>query len=142
MNHPLRWMFIIIGSVAVVLAGAVGGYEYLKTSHKASHHALTPAQARALQLDLEPMTTDLKGDGLIQFSVTLQASDSATKQELNDLVPQIQDLLNATMRQYTAAQLRTSAGMAQLRADIRNRINRLLTHGRVTEVYLPQIIVQ
>ncbi|MCL6548375.1 MAG: flagellar basal body-associated FliL family protein [Alicyclobacillus sp.] len=142
MKRVLVVMSVILASVVVVIGGGVGYYLHLR--HPAKHQAapLSPAQAKNLQVPFPQLTSNLKDDGLIQFTVVLQASDQATKAELVDLQPQIEDLFNLATRQFTSDELRQVSGYTRLKQRIRAGVNRLLPKGSVTAVYLENTLVQ
>lgn len=140
-------MLIIIVVIVVIAGGAVGAFTYLKHHHKgssakASVHILTPKEAAALQVTLPQMTTNLNSSGLIQFTLTLQADSQSTKQELTLMQNQVSDAINETMRQFTSTQLRDDQGINALKSAIVSKINAMLQTGRVTSVYLSQVLVQ
>lgn len=134
-------MCIVIGAAAVVIGTGVGFYKYRHQKGKAQP-GLTPAQAKALQVPFPQMTSNLKDDGLIQFTAVLQASDSGTKAEIVDLEPQIEDIFNQTTRQFTSDELRQVQGYQALKRKIQSGVNRLLPQGSVTAVYLEDTLVQ
>lgn len=144
MKKPLRVSVMMIGALAVVLAAAVGVDRYLSGRH---HHPkkpapLSPAQQLALQVSLPQMTTNLKDSGLVQFTLTLQANNSATKTELTDLTPEIQDYINETMRGYASQTLEEASGVATLKNQVRSGIDHMLQSGSVTNVMFTTIVVQ
>ena len=144
MKKAVRTMlFIVLG--IVVIAGAVIGYVLYAKKHHAAGGAppkLSAKQMAALQVTLPQMTTNLAGSGIIQFTLTLQADSKSTKNELNLMEPQISDTENGVMREFTSDELRTDAGLSRLKATIVSQVNRLLPSGKVTAVYLSQVLVQ
>ncbi|GLG00569.1 hypothetical protein Alches_06080 [Alicyclobacillus hesperidum subsp. aegles] len=144
MKQALRTMvWIVIG--IVVLAGiAVGVLLYLKKHHHTSGTpvSMSAKQMAALQVTLPQMTTNLDASGIIQFTLTLQAADKATAKELNLMEPQISDQVNEIMRQFSSDELRSDAGLNQLKSTIVRDVNKLLPSGKVTAAYLSQILVQ
>jgi len=143
LKKPLVTMFIIILILILVGGTAIGIVMYLKKSSKP--HVVKPlsaTQARKLQVDFPQMTTNLKDSGLIQFAITLQANDSKTKTELNDMQPAIQNVVNLKMKDFTPDQLKSSSGLANLESSLKVSINSILPEGNITEVYLSDEIVQ
>ncbi|GMA59014.1 flagellar FliL protein [Alicyclobacillus sacchari] len=144
MKQAIRtMMWIVIG--IVVLAGiAVGVLLYMKKHHHASNApvSMSAKQMAALQVTLPQMTTNLDASGIIQFTLTLQAADQSTAKELNLMQPQVSDQVNEIMRQFSSDELRSDAGLNQLKSTIVRDVNKLLPSGRVTAAYLSQILVQ
>ncbi|MCF8564762.1 flagellar basal body-associated FliL family protein [Alicyclobacillus tolerans] len=143
MKKSVVIMASVLGSIAVLLAAGVGVDWYFKSAHTPKRPApLTAAQAKALQVNLPQTVTNLKGSGLIQFAVTLQAANAATKNELTDLQADVQDSINQTMRQFTPDELRTTQGYETLKNAIKTNVNDILPQGSVSQVYLSQVVVQ
>lgn len=142
MKKPVVIMISIIGGMAVLLAAGIGAYFYLKPGKGTHPAALTAAQARALQVDLPQLTTNLKNGGLIQFTLTLQASDAATKKELTDLQPDVQDSINQTMREFSSDDLKSVQGYNDLKNSIMTAVNHVLQKGHISAAFLSQVVVQ
>lgn len=143
MKNPIKWMVSIVVGMVLVVGLGVGAYlTYFKHPAHKGPVKLTSSQQAALQYTVPDMTTNLKSSGVVQFSVTLQASDKATLNELKELTPSIQDVLNETMRQYTMDDLTSSAGLAHLKSSILVSVNAILPKGKVTKVLLPTIVAQ
>ena len=140
MKGIVRTMWIIIAAIVVVCGLGVGGYYYL--SHRSpAPHPLTAAQLAALRVDLPENTTNLK-DGLIQFTISLQAKNKSSKQQISDLLPAVEDAINESMRHFTKEQLHTAAGLAQLKTDIMQSVDKQLPGGKVSDVYFSTIVIQ
>lgn len=144
MKKPFLVMLTLFVIIVVVVGGGVGTYLYLKHNPAQAKpaQALTPAEAEALQFTLPQMTTNLKAQGLIQFTLTLQADDKSTAHELAQMQNQIQDTVNLIMRTFSSNQLRTVSGFDQLKAALLKKVNQMLSTGHVTKVYLSQMLVQ
>jgi flagellar FliL protein len=137
-------MVSVIAAVAVCLVLAVGWYKYWRPTATAKpvHQKLSPAQQSALLVQLPETLTNLKGDGLVQFTIALLPSDDATKKELSDMQPAILDMLNGTMRDFTSAQLATKDGVNRLKQTILTQVNRMLPSGRVEKVLVIKLVTQ
>ncbi|MDP9728853.1 flagellar basal body-associated FliL family protein [Alicyclobacillus tolerans] len=143
MKKPLIWMVIILLIIAILCVLGVGAYLFLLHPRTpAAKPALTPQQEAQLQVSFPQMTTNLGSSGLIQFTMTLQADSSSTKNEINVMMPEIENSVNGLMRQFTASELQQVSGFNQLRTAIQKTVNAELPHGDVTKVYLSQIVVQ
>jgi flagellar basal body-associated protein FliL len=142
-KRPLVIMVSIIGAMLVVTALAVGGYFYIQAASRPKvPKPPTPTELKSLLVDLPENTTNTK-DGLIQFTVHLQAADSKTKSALNDILPMVQDAVNQCMHEFSDADLKAVDGQTRLKLDIERKVNALLTGGlRVTEVYFSTWVVQ
>lgn len=144
MKKAVRTMLMIVLGIVVIAGAAIGYLLYSKKHHTAggAPSKLSAKQMADLQVTLPQMTTNLAGSGIIQFTLTLQADSKSTKNELNLMEPQISDAVNGIMREFTSDELRTDAGLNRLKATIVSQVNRLLPTGKVTAVYLSQVLVQ
>ncbi len=137
-------MLSIILTVAVLCAASVGVYYYIKHKSAVSSEPkqLTAAEQAALQVTFPQMTTNLETDGLIQFTMTLQASDNKTKDEISQMIPDIQDIVNRTMLSFSANDLKQVSGFDKLKKSILTAVNSKLLNGSVTNIYFSQIVIQ
>lgn len=143
MKKPIFAMLSIILGMVIVVGLGLGVYWYIGKSH-APHKAvaLTPAQALALQVSLPQMLANLGDGSVIQFTLSLQASDAGTKTEITDLQNQIENYLIRTLKGYSAAQLDRKQGFSELRQTIVHGVNAMLPSGKVTAAYFSNEIVQ
>lgn len=141
MKRLFKLMIIVIAVIAVLVVGGVIFYLHYKSSHSGPKK-LTLAQQQALQVALPQMTTNLAGGSIVQFTVTLQASDSATVNELKSMTPVIEDDLNRIMRQYSSNQLDSSTGLTKAKSQIQSSVDASLPKGSVTKVYFVSILAQ
>jgi flagellar FliL protein len=137
------WLFIILLVIAILSVGGVGIYVFTsKKDGPAAKPVLTAQQQEQLQISFPEMTTNLGSDGLIQFTMTLQANSTSTKSEIKSMMPEIENSVNGLMRRFTGTQLKQVSGFNALRTAIETTVNQELQKGSVTKVYLSQIVVQ
>jgi flagellar FliL protein len=142
-KKPLMWLLIILLVIAILCVAGVGIYVFTsKKDGPAAKPVLTAQQQEQLQISFPEMTTNLGSDGLIQFTMTLQANSSSTKSEIKSMMPEIENSVNGLMRRFTGAQLKQVSGFNALRTAIQTTVNQELQKGSVTNVYLSQIVVQ
>jgi flagellar protein FliL len=144
-KKPIKIMLLLILVIILLSAAGVGAFFYLQSAKtaKGKPAVLTPYERRQLQVDIPSITTNAGDESsLIQLGITLQASDSSTKNELTDLLPEIQDEILRTVHQFSTQQLRSPDGQRLLASRIQTGVNHLLTSGSVTDVLFTQWIVQ
>lgn len=145
MKKPIKIMLLLILVIILLSAASVGAYYYLNSAKhvKDKPGVLTPYQRRQLQVDMPSITTNAGDESsLIQLGITLQASDSSTKNELTEMTPEIQNEVLRTIHQFSTQQLRSPDGQRLLASKIQTGINHLLSSGSVTDVLFTQWIVQ
>lgn len=142
MRKPLVLMISIIGGSAVLIALAIGGYLYLKSnSGSKTPKPLTTSELKSLRVDLPQNTSNL-ADGLIQYTVSLQAANTKSKTEIADMLPVIQDAIITSLKKYTVNDLKTPDGFAKLHTDLVTAVNRVIPNGKITDVYFSTDVVQ
>jgi len=140
MAKTVRKMVFILAAIVILTGLGVGGYLYFKHRTKGPH-PVTAAELQSLRIDLPENTANLE-DGLIQFTVSLQADNSSTKKEISELLPAVQDAVNTCMRGFTKAQLGQPGGVAKLKLAIAQAIDKRLPTGTITAVYFSNIVIQ
>lgn len=142
MKKPLALMISIIGAIAVLIGLAVGGYLYLKSqSGPKTPKPLTTAELKNLRVDLPQNTSNLS-DGLIQYTLSLQAGNSKTKSEIDDMMPVVQDAVISTLKKFTADEVKSPAGFDRLHKELVSAVNGVIPNGKVTDVYFSTDVVQ
>ncbi len=135
-------MLSIIASVTLLCVIGVFLYFNLRSHGSSQPVQLTASEQAALQVSFPQETTNLQTDGLIQFTMVLQASDKKAKDEVTQLTPDIQDTVNRIMLQFTSDQLKQVSGFDKLKQMILQNVNQRLQHGQVTKVDFSQIVIQ
>jgi len=74
--------------------------------------------------------------------VYLEVDSNETAVELKDRVKQVLDVLERTVEGFSYGEIRSISGKAKLKANIRYNINEILNQGRVTKVYVRNLILK
>ena len=85
--------------------------------------------------------TNLKDKGYIKISMVYLMDDKNVEKELKQKEYEIKDNIFSILRSKAIAQVKDSTGMEQLRIQIRESINDILTQGEIIDVYFTSIIV-
>jgi flagellar FliL protein len=144
---------IIIIAAVVLLAIIGGGAAYFLLGGK--DEKLDPeAEAAAMAASAKavgPMVTidtfvvnilDDEENRYLKAAITLEVDSSATVSEINARLPQLQDAILLLIGNKTFAELRDMQGKMQLRAELLNRINEILSKGNVKRIYFTDFVVQ
>ncbi|RIV18188.1 hypothetical protein D2Q93_14430 [Alicyclobacillaceae bacterium I2511] len=142
MAKPLRVMGITIGATAVLIVGGAFGYHEWKAA-LAPHPATpnTPAQIAQLLVTVPELTTNTQ-NGLVQLTVALEANNAPTKQELQDLMPEVENAINTTTLGFSNQELRSNQGLSIFQQAIQKHVDTLLPKGEIAHVYFPSIVTQ
>jgi len=142
MKRPLKTMMMVLIAIILLFVIGLAAYFFFKPGQPHVRKPLTAEQALSLQVAFPADTTNLQTDGLIQFTMTLQASDTSTKSEITAMQANIIDAVNRLMREFTGDELKQVNGYDKLESQIQSTVNQMLQNGKVTKVLLSQIVVQ
>lgn len=142
-NKAVNIALLVI--IAITLFGIVGFVVY-KTYFAAavSGEVEEPkaSELLAAQYEVGKMTTNLQGDALIQAAFTLQGESEDVKKELEERTTQIKYIINKVLHQTTQADIQKPDGLEMLEASLVDAINQVMKEGKVTNVYMSDIVVQ
>lgn len=78
----------------------------------------------------------------LKAAITLEVDVPSTADEINSRLPQLQDAILLLIGNKTFSELRDMQGKMQLRAELLNRINEILSKGKVKRIYFTDFVVQ
>jgi flagellar FliL protein len=130
--------------VTIALLGIVGVVAYKTMLAPADGEVKPPSSKEMLesQVDLGKMTTNLAGNGLIQANFSIQGDSKEAKKELDERKLQVKDIINAVLHNTTTADISKADGLAKLKMRLVDELNKVMTEGKVTNVYISDIVVQ
>lgn len=85
---------------------------------------------------------DQTRDRYLKLKAELELSDDATSEEIEDRLPQIRDLLISLLASKGFDDIRTIEGKAQLRQEILQRVNAVLSSGKARNVFFTEFVIQ
>jgi len=145
---------LIIIIAAVVLLAIIGGgaafFLLGDKEEKADPEAEAAAMAATAKM-VGPMVTidtfvvnilDDEENRYLKAAITLEVDAQTTADEINSRLPQLQDAILLLIGNKTFGELRDMQGKMQLRAELLNRINEILSKGKVKRIYFTDFVVQ
>lgn len=142
-NKLFRTSILIMAMISLLGVVAIFAYTYLKKpANSTEASAISPQDLAATQFVLDKMTTNLQGANFVQISLVLQADSKKAKDELDLRKAQVQDVVNSILHNTTKVDLDQPDGQEKLKQAIMKQVNGLLTEGKVTNIYITEIIVQ
>ncbi|MBL0388919.1 flagellar basal body-associated FliL family protein [Tumebacillus sp. ITR2] len=94
------------------------------------------------QFDIGKMTTNLAGSSLIQATISVQGDSKKMKTELEERKVQVRDIINSVLHQTTQADLEKADGIELLKVKLMGELNKVMLEGKVTNLYISDIVVQ
>jgi len=160
---------IIIGVVMLLAVGGGGAFAWFKflAPHKAEaksddakaseakavegkHGEGKPAEPGAATakigpiFDLDPFIVNLSDvePRFLKVTIKLELDGLPVKAEVSERIPQVRDALLILLSSKETQNLKPTAGKLQLRDEILQRINALLSTGQARNAYFTEFVVQ
>lgn len=151
-----KMLIIIIAAVVVLLGGGAAAFFLLKgddpeaaatSAPEAAPTAAAPGTAGAIgpMVEIEPFIINIldnEGTRYLKAAITLEANNEPVVEEITQRMPQIRDAILLLVGNKTFGELADLQGKLQLRSEIRERLNKILTGGRVQKIYFTEFVVQ
>jgi flagellar FliL protein len=146
---------IIIIAIAVLLMGMVGAGFFILWN-KISQMPLDPSKVAEVPVEedenvigplytLDTMIVNLAGNGgkrYLRVTMALELSEPESVATIESRLPQIRDVVLMILATKTYDDVSTTDGKIALRNQIMEKINTLMTKGRVNNIYFTEFVVQ
>lgn len=149
-----KMLIIIIAAVVVLLGGGGAAFFLLKgenpdstTTSKPEPAAIATIAKGAIgpMVAIEPFIINIldeEGTRYLKAAITLETDNEPVVEEINQRMPQIRDAILLLVGNKTFSELADLQGKLQLRSELRERLNKLLSGGRVQKIYFTEFVVQ
>ncbi len=149
-------LIALISAVLVLALGVAGIAAYLFLGPKdapaatGDSHAEAPAETKkatkvGASLELKKFVTNLADSNTryIDVTVALGVADEAAKEELNEMTPQVRDVIVKTIRSMSSADLTGPQGMDKLSEAITTGLEAVEgVNELVLKVYVTDMVIQ
>ncbi len=149
-------MPMLLAGVVALVIGLGAGFVLFSPGEEAAPEAGSDAEAAAIPaetpdeykarlLELEPVVANIEGDGytrLLKMKVVLECESAEVRGEAEGRMAQIRDSTLTLVSSRRLVDLIDFEGKALLKDDLRDRVNQILTMGRVESVLLTEFVVQ
>lgn len=150
-----KTVLIIIISVAVLFMGMVGAGFFILWN-KISQMPMDPAAIEEIAVEeeenvigplysLDTMIVNLADHGgkrYLRVTMALELSDSEAMTTIEGRLPQVRDAILMILPVKKYDDVSTTDGKIALRAEVMEKINGLMTKGRVNNIYFTEFVVQ
>ncbi len=150
-----KTVLIIIISVAVLFMGMMGAGFFILWN-KISQVPVDPSKVAEMSVEeeenvigplypLDTMIVNLSDDGgkrYLRVTMALELSDPESVDTIESRLPQIRDAVLMILPTKTYDDVSTTDGKIALRKQIMEKINTLMTKGRVNNIYFTEFVVQ
>lgn len=130
--------------IALALLGIVGivAYKTFAVAGPEEPKVPTATELKESQIDLGKMTTNLAGNSLIQANIAIQGDSTDAKKEIEERKIQVKSIVNGVLHTTTQADIEKPDGLERLVLRIVGELNKVMLEGKVTNVYISDIVVQ
>lgn len=150
-----KTVLIIIIAVAVLFMGMVGAGFFILWN-KISQMPLDPAKVEEMSVEeeenvigplytLDTMIVNLSDHGgkrYLRVTMALELSDSDALATIENRLPQVRDAILMILPAKKYEDVSTTDGKVALRSQVMEKINSLMTKGRVNNIYFTEFVVQ
>ena len=150
-----KTVLIIIISVAVLFMGMVGAGFFILWN-KISQMPLDPAAVEEIPVEeeenvigplysLDTMIVNLSDHGgkrYLRVTMALELSDPEAAMTIESRLPQVRDAILMILPTKKYDDVSTTEGKIALRGEVMEKINALMTKGRVSNIYFTEFVVQ
>lgn len=151
-------MLLIAAGVLVLLVGGVTAFMLLGGEKPAPQEtaqgtaggtlAATPAgqpEVIGPMVDIEPFIVnilDQDGTRYLKAAITLEMADAEAVEAVNQRMPQLRDAILLLIGNKSFNELSDLQGKLQLRSELLDRLNKILSNGSVRKIYFTDFVVQ
>lgn len=150
-----KTVLIIIISVAVLFMGMVGAGFFILWN-KISQLPPDPAAVQEMPVEedenvigplysLDTMIVNLSDHGgkrYLRVTMALELSDPEAVATIESRLPQVRDSILMILPTKKYEEISTTDGKIALRTEVMDKINTLMTKGRVNNIYFTEFVVQ
>lgn len=146
-----KLIIIIIAAVVLLLGVGVGVFLFMNAGDKKmspeEQQAALAKQAKAVgpMVNIDSFIVNILDDEenrYLKAALTIEVDTPEASMELTERMPQVKDAILLLVGNKTFSELRDLQGKIQLRAELVNRINGILTKGKVKRIYFTDFVVQ
>jgi flagellar basal body-associated protein FliL len=144
---PGRLILIVVLLLVLFALATLGMVHYLlaaKAGPAVSAEKAQPGLGPAYSLDTFNVNlADPDSRHFLKATVSLELGTQSLSRELEKRQAQVRDIIITLLREKKAGELKNgNAAVEELKREIRDRLNAVLTTGKVTAVYFTEFIVQ
>ncbi len=147
-----KMLFIIIAAVVVLIGGGAAAFFLLKgdpapvaEEPRQTTGTANPTGSIGPMVEIEPFIINILDDNgtrYLKAAITLELNNPLVIEETSQRMPQIRDAILLLVGNKTFGELADLHGKLQLRGELRERLNKILTSGRVEKIYFTEFVVQ
>lgn len=139
-NKLLTIMLIIL--VCITLLGVIALLVVFQLNKTDDKEGPTIDEIVESSIDIPEITTNLAGNKFIRISLKVQTDSPEGAEELTKRDFQLKNIVITELSEMTSKDLEGKEGKTTFQASIKSKINELMEHGEVQQVYITSYIIQ
>jgi flagellar FliL protein len=138
--------FVLIGAAAAIVLVLGAAAYFLFFSGGDSPATDDPLVQAAYYYDLPPMTVNLSPEDdqelFLKLEIALELADEQVVSQIEPNLPRVLDAFQVYLRELRKSDLEGSAGIYQLKEELRRRVNLAIYPAEVQSILFREILVQ
>jgi flagellar FliL protein len=151
-----KMLFIAAGVLVLLIGGGVTAFLLLNREKPATETAgavggtlaanpVGQPEVLGPMVNIEPFIVnilDQEGTRYLKAAITLEVADAKTVEAVNQRMAQVRDAILLLIGNKTFNELSDLQGKLQLRSELADRLNKILSNGSVRKIYFTDFVVQ
>lgn len=138
----LSIMLVIIVSITLIGVTALVVVMKFTGGEEEKHKEPSAKEVVEASVDIPEITTNISSGNIVRVSFKIETDSKKAKEELEQRVFQVNDLIISELSTMSAEQLDGNEGMNELKEKIKEKTNELMQEGKVNKVYTTSYILQ
>ncbi|MFK7695829.1 flagellar basal body-associated FliL family protein [Paenibacillus sp. HJGM_3] len=152
-SRMLQWLIMILISITLIALAGFVLWNYLDKQAQGDDPALQAAtsvdgvkpkrltadQIVAQTVEMTDITTNLTGKDFVKISFAFELDSKKSKEEFEKLSTRVKAIIIQTLADMSADQIRGSKGYDLISTSLINKINPILTAGKLRQVDITNI---
>ena len=145
-NKLLNIILIVLIALSLLTIAGVLTYMLVfdgntPTSEQESK-GLSGAEVQELSITTEKITTNLADRRMIILSLSFLAENKKSKEELEQRMVQLKDIIITTLHSQTREDFETTEGLEAYKLLILQKINEIMNQGKIIDVFYVDKVIQ
>jgi flagellar protein FliL len=154
-NKMLQWLIMILIAITLIVLAGFVLWDYMdrkampadpnqQAIHSVENVKTQKRSAEAVKnstVEIQDIMTNLSTKDVVKLSLAFEMDGEKSKKEFELLDFKVKAVIYQTLADTTPDQIRGSKGQDQLSATLINKINPLLTQGKVKQIYITYFVM-
>jgi flagellar FliL protein len=151
-NKMLQWLIMILIAITLIALASFVLWDYLdkrsnpagitgNSTESVQTKRLSAKQIKDQTVEIKDVVTNLMGNDYIKISFAFELENSGAKEEFELLQTRVKSIIVQTLVDLTTEQIRGSKGLDLISTTLINKINPILTKGKLTRVDITDISI-